>query len=327
MKRSFIVLILLLMSISLVACNSNDSETQDQGENIDTAITVEHAAGTTNLEGAVEKVVVLDWIYGEEMLSLGVQPMGMSDISGYNIWMNSGDIKLDESVVDLGNRGSANIEDIAALNPDLIVTPDYYEYDYNLLSEIAPTVVLTPYPGEEYPTGEYDHMIDSLRMMGKVLGLEDKAEEVISGLDTAYEEAREILSETDVNMEYIELIDFSTADTVSMYLYTDTSIHTTIMEKLGFTNLYKPDRYELFGQTNINVENLVGLDDNTLFVVADKGEDVFSTDLISEDVLNDLGFYANDNIYYLGTDASPFGPLSTLTFVDRVVEAVMVNDK
>lgn len=326
MKRSFVVLMIMLLSISLVACGSDNSETPDQGENIDETITIEHAAGTTNLEGPVENVVVLDWIYGEEMLSLGVQPVGMSDIAGYNTWMNSGEIELDESVVDLGNRGSANIEDIAALSPDLIITPDYYEYDYNLLSEIAPTIVLTPYPGEDFPTGEYDHMIDSLMIMGQVLGLEEEAEAVMADLEASYEAAKETLSETDVDTEYIELIDFSTADTVSMYLYTDTSIHTTVMEKLGFTNLYQPDNFELYGQTNINVENLVGLDDHILFVVADEGEDIFNTDLISQDVLNNLGFYANDNIYYLGADASPFGPLSTLTFVDRVVEAVTQND-
>lgn len=326
MKRSFVVLMIMLLSISLVACGSDNSETPDQGENIDETITIEHAAGTTNLEGSVESVVVLDWIYGEEMLSLGVQPVGMSDIAGYSTWMNSGEIELDESVVDLGNRGSANIEDIAALSPDLIITPDYYEYDYNLLSEIAPTIVLTPYPGEDFPTGEYDHMIDSLMIMGQVLGLEEEAETVMADLEASYEAAKETLSETDVDTEYIELIDFSTTDTVSMYLYTDTSIHTTVMEKLGFTNLYQPDNFELYGQTNINVENLVGLDDHILFVVADEGEDIFNTDLISQDVLNNLGFYANDNIYYLGADASPFGPLSTLTFVDRVVEAVTQND-
>lgn len=325
MKKLIVILVIFLMSVSLVACSSGNSESAGQEEDKDTTITIEHTSGTTTLKQPVKRVVVLDWIYGEEMLALGVQPVGMADISGYTTWMNSGDIKLDESVVDLGTRGSANIEDIAALNPDLIVTPDYYEYDYNLLSEIAPTIVLTPYPGEEYPTGEYDHMIDSMKIMGEVLGREEEAEEVIAGLDTVYEEAKEKLEGTDVDKKYIELIDFSTADTVSMYLYTDTSIHTTVLEKLGLENIYKPDKFELYGQTNINVENLVGLDDHTLFIVANEGEDVFSKDLISQDVLNDLKFYA-DNMYYLGADASPFGPLSTKTFVDRVVKAVTTNE-
>src|SRR5699024_3024043 len=132
MKKITFALILLLMSITLLACSSDSDETENQEMNKDEVITIEHSAGTTILEQPAERVVVLDWIYGEEMLSLGVQPVGMSDIAGYSTWMNSGDIQLDESVADLGNRGSANIEDIAALNPDLIITPDYYEYDYNL---------------------------------------------------------------------------------------------------------------------------------------------------------------------------------------------------
>lgn len=326
MKRVLYILFILIMAISVVAC-STDSPTDVGPEDVsEESITIEHSAGTTVLDKPAEKVVALEWIYGENMLALGVQPVGMTDIEGYGIWMNSGDIKLDESVADLGVRGSANLEDIAALKPDLIVTADYYEYDYELLNAIAPTIVLTPYPGENYPTGEYDHMIRSIEIMGKVLGLDDKAAQVIDSLEQAYADANEKLKNTDVDFDYIELIDFSTADTVSMYLYTDTSIHTTILEKIGFNNIYKPDKFELFGQTNINVENLVGLDKNTLFVVADEGTDIFSKNLISENVLNGLDFYTNDKIYYLGTDASPFGPLSTLTFVDTVVESVLGNE-
>lgn len=326
MKRTLYVLFILILAISVMACSSGNSEDTTPGEVSQESITIEHSAGTTTLDKPAEKVVALEWIYGENMLALGVQPVGMTDIEGYEIWMNSGDIKLDENVADLGVRGSANLEDIAALQPDLIVTADYYEYDYELLNAIAPTIVLTPYPGEGHPTGEYDHMIESIEIMGKVLGLDDKATEVIDGLEQAYGNANEKLNNTDVDFDYIELIDFSTADTVSMYLYTDTSIHTTILEKIGFNNMYKPEKFELYGQTNINVENLVGLDTHTLFVVADEGADVFSKNLISENVLNGLDFYTNDKMYYLGANASPFGPLSTLTFVDTVVESVLSNE-
>lgn len=326
MKKIAQVLLVLLISLSLVACTSNGNENVTENNGANSSITIEHSAGTTVLEEPAKRVVALEWIYGEEMLALGVQPVGMTDIAGYTTWMNSGDIKLDESVADLGVRGSANLEDIAALKPDLIITADYYEYDYELLSAIAPTIVLTPYPGEGHPTGEYDHMINSMEIVGKVLGLEEKANEVVDSLEAYYAEANEKLKNTDVDFEYIELIDFSTADTVSMYLYTDSSIHTTILEKIGFKNMYKPEKFELYGQTNINVENLVGLDEHSLFVVANEGEDIFNKGLISENVLNGLGFYANDNIYYLGANASPFGPLSTKTFVDAIVEAVTANE-
>ncbi|MBZ2174650.1 iron-siderophore ABC transporter substrate-binding protein [Schnuerera sp. xch1] len=326
MKKFISIFALLLIILSLVACSPNAVENSNQTEDTSNSIAIEHSAGTTVLDKPAERVVVLEWIYGEEMLALGAQPVGMTDIPGYNSWMNSGSVKLDENVENLGTRGNANLEDIAALKPDLIVTADYYEYDYNLLSQIAPTIVLTPYPGEEYPTGEYDHMISSIEIMGKALGLEEKATEVINDLESAYEKANKKLEETSIDFDYIELIDFSTDDTVSMYLYTDTSIHTTILEKIGFNNIYKPKKFELYGQTNINVENLVGLDDHTLFVVADKGEDVFSKGLISEDVLNGLEFYINDRIHYLGSNASPFGPLSTLNFIDTVVEVVTENE-
>lgn len=320
MKKTMSVLILVVIILSVTACGKNTSQKDIQESN--TSITIEHVAGTTVLDEPAKRVVALEWTYGENMLAMGVQPIGMTDIAGYKTWMNTGEIELDESVADLGTRGNANLEDIAALEPDLIITADYYEYDYDLLSTIAPTVVLTPYPGEDHQTGEYDHMISSIEVMGKALDLEEKADQVIVDLDMGYDKAVEKLEKFDVDLDYIELIDFSTADTISMYLYTDTSIHTTVLEKIGFANKYKPDKFELYGQTNINIENLVGLDDNTLLVVANEGEDIFNKDLISQDVLDGLGFYKNNEIYYLGENASPFGPLSTLTFVDTVVEAV-----
>lgn len=327
MKKLLLILVLFTMSLSIVACSSDGDKEQDtEAKSESSGITIEHENGKTTLEKPAERVVALEWIYGEEMLALGEQPVGMTDIEGYEQWVNTGEYKLDEGVADLGTRGSANLEDIAALNPDLIVTADYYEYDYDLLNEIAPTIVLSPYPGESNLDGEYDHMISSIEIMGKVLGLEDKSSQVINNLDKAYGQAREKIKESDVNTEYIELIDFSTNDTTSMYLFTDTSIHTSILENLGFKNMYEAPKFELYGQTNINVENLIGLDDNTLFVVADEGEDVFNKDLISQDILDELDFYKNDNIYYLGKNASPFGPLSTISFVDTVVEVVTENE-
>lgn len=326
MKKLILILLIMVLSISIVACSSNDSDKGINEKDQNTNIILEHSAGTTVLEKPAKKVVVLEWIYGEDMLALGVQPVGMTDIKGYHQWMNSGEINLNEDVVDLGTRGSANLEDIAALEPDLIITTDYYEYDYELLNAIAPTVVLTPYPGESDINGEYNHMIDSINLLGSALGLEDKANEVINNLEAKYKEANTLLKDTDVNFNYIELIDFSTNDTVSMFLFTDSSIHTTILEKIGFTNMYKPEKFEGYGQTNINIENLIGLDDNTVFIVADKGSDIFSKDLISKNILDGLEFYKNNNLYYLGSNASPFGPLSTLTFVDTIVDSVQNHE-
>ncbi|KNF08994.1 ABC-type Fe3+-hydroxamate transport system, periplasmic component [Gottschalkia purinilytica] len=169
-------------------------------------------------------------------------------------------------------------------------------------------------------------MISSLKTMGTALGLEKKADEVISKLETAYKDAKNKLEQKDIDFNYIEAIDLSTKDTASLYLFTDTSLHTAILEKIGFKNLYKPDKFEEYGQTNINVENLVGLDKHNLIFIADKESNVFNSNLISKDVLNNLGFYANNKIYYIGKNASPFGPLSTLTFVDTVVERFTNNE-
>lgn len=316
MKKLSILLILAIIMVSVMGCSTT---TTNEG-----SISIAHEAGTTVIDSPAKRVVVLEWIYGENLLALGVQPVGMTDIPGFKKWLNI-DAELSEDVVNLGTRGAANLEEIAALEPDLIISASYYEYDYELLTQIAPTIILNPFP-QEGGEGEYGHMISSIQKVATALGLEEKGNDVIASLEDAYSEARSKLKEKDIDFNYIKIIDFSTNDTVSLYLFTDTSLHSVILEKIGFNNVYVPNKFELYGQTNISIENLVGLDNHSLMLIADKGSDVFSSNLISQEVLDSLGFYANEKMYYLGSNASAFGPLSTLTFIDTVVKSFTENE-
>ncbi|KNF08995.1 hypothetical protein CLPU_4c00410 [Gottschalkia purinilytica] len=79
MKKFASLFILIILIISLVGCTSKKEEG---------SITIEHEAGTTVLESPAKRVVVLEWIYGENLLSLGVQPVGMTDIPGFKEWVN-----------------------------------------------------------------------------------------------------------------------------------------------------------------------------------------------------------------------------------------------
>ena len=64
-------------------------------------------------------MVSLEWGETEMLVSLGVQPVGVADIKGYNTWNTAA--KLDGSAKDVGTRGEPSVDSIAALQPDLIV--------------------------------------------------------------------------------------------------------------------------------------------------------------------------------------------------------------
>ena len=53
-----------------------------------TKVSVKHVLGTTELPAPAKRVVVLEWTYAEDLLAVGVQPVGSADIANYKKWVN-----------------------------------------------------------------------------------------------------------------------------------------------------------------------------------------------------------------------------------------------
>lgn len=83
--------------------------------------TIKHAMGTVEIKGTPKRIVTLEWVYAEDLLALGVQPTGVADIAGYkrNFSIQP---QLAAETVDVGTRQESNLESIAGLKPDLIIT-------------------------------------------------------------------------------------------------------------------------------------------------------------------------------------------------------------
>lgn len=103
--------------------------------------TVTHAMGTAQIVGAPQRVVVLDTGELDTVLALGVTPVGAvaADATG-TLQSYLGD-RLD-GVELVGTIREPNLEAIAALEPDLILTNKTRHEDiYDRLNAIAPTVM------------------------------------------------------------------------------------------------------------------------------------------------------------------------------------------
>ncbi|MEU9857569.1 iron-siderophore ABC transporter substrate-binding protein [Streptomyces sp. NPDC047974] len=102
--------------------------------------TLTHAMGTSELKAAPKRVVVLDVGELDNVVSLGIQPVGYAPsegddgIPGY-LAKDAGDPKS------VGTINNLNLEAIANLQPDLILGSQLRAADkYDELSKIAPTV-------------------------------------------------------------------------------------------------------------------------------------------------------------------------------------------
>ncbi|MET7306658.1 iron-siderophore ABC transporter substrate-binding protein [Streptomyces sp. NPDC005571] len=102
--------------------------------------TLTHAMGTTELKSAPKRVVVLDVGEFDNVVSLGVKPVGYAPSEGdaaipSYLKKDAGNPK------NVGTINSLNLEAIAGLKPDLILGSQLRAADkYDQLSKIAPTV-------------------------------------------------------------------------------------------------------------------------------------------------------------------------------------------
>ncbi|PYI55258.1 ABC transporter substrate-binding protein [Paenibacillus flagellatus] len=102
--------------------------------------TVKHAMGETTLTKKPERVVILTNEGTEALLALGVKPVGAVKSWVGDPWYEH--IKADmQGVKNVGTESQPNIEEIAALKPDLIIGNKMrIEKVYDQLNKIAPTV-------------------------------------------------------------------------------------------------------------------------------------------------------------------------------------------
>ncbi|MER7028512.1 MULTISPECIES: ABC transporter substrate-binding protein [Streptomyces] len=110
------------------------------------------AMGKVEVPAAPKRVVVLDTAELDSALTLGVKPVGAtrSDVdSGFLDYLPKADTA---GIKDVGTIGAPNLEAVAALKPDLILTNKVRDgHSYRQLSRIAPTVMTetTGYPWKQ----------------------------------------------------------------------------------------------------------------------------------------------------------------------------------
>lgn len=198
---------LLLGAIALVAaaCGSSESSGDAGGSPRATAgegtteqasagfpLTIEHKFGSTTLEAPPERVVTVGLTDQDPFLALGVTPVGTMDWFGDHpgaIWPWAADLVDGDlpEVLGKGELSTEMVERIAALDPDAIVGiyAGITESDYGKLAAIAPTVA--------QPSEFADYEVpwqDQTRIIGRILGKRDAANELVAGIEARFAEAR-----------------------------------------------------------------------------------------------------------------------------------------
>jgi iron complex transport system substrate-binding protein len=183
--------------------------------------TITHHQGETVIESKPERVVALDNSLVEAVVALEVPLVG--GIGSYRDQTGFPDY-LGEAVADTEDVGpleTPDLEAIAALEPDLIVSASVrHEALYDQLSAIAPTVFVET-------TGPI--WKQNITDLGEALGEEDKAEEVLAAYETRAAELGAAINEKagDPTVSMVRFLDGPTR------LYVNKSFSGIVFQDMG----------------------------------------------------------------------------------------------
>ncbi|MFJ9455607.1 ABC transporter substrate-binding protein [Kitasatospora sp. NPDC101447] len=229
------VLAVTLSTTLLAACGSSGNGAKSGGDSASAASagtaagfprSVKHAAGTAELKSQPKRVVVLDSGELDDVTLLGITPVGavsphMKTEGGFPNYLKD---KIKDTK-DVGPMNEPNLELIASLKPDLILSSKVrHAKVYSQLNAIAPTVLAetTGFPWKE-----------NLALYAQALGKEDEAKKALADYEArAKKLGEEIRTKFNGTMPTASVVRFVAGPT---RLYAKSSYSGVVLKDVGLT--------------------------------------------------------------------------------------------
>lgn len=215
--------------VALAACGAPATEAPADGAGTaGETRSIEHIYGSTEVPADPQRVVALGYTDVDYLLALGIVPVAYNDWFGteptpfYLPWQNAAANGAESTPLSL--LDGVPLEQVAEADPDLIVATDTItQEEYDLLSQIAPTV------GPLLPPEEYGAPWQELTTRtASIFGLDTEGQQLVEELEGRFEEAR---------TEHPEFagatITYADTTTYSPYFPQDPRID--LFRQLGFT--------------------------------------------------------------------------------------------
>ncbi|WP_029069094.1 ABC transporter substrate-binding protein [Jonesia quinghaiensis] len=278
MTRAIAAAAAAALALSLAACStgSDDSteKTTPAAENTAFPVTITHAFGDTVIDEEPQKVVTWGWGAADAVLALGVVPAAIpaqpygGDEEGILPWI--GDKLADmgaETPVILTAGDEAPIEEIAAVEPDVVIAPysGLTQEEYDLLSAFTKVVA---YPDQPWATP----WRDVVTVTGQALGKTAEAEQVLTDIDET------IAAKATEHPEFDGLSIAQVWDVAgTLYVYLPADPRVEFSEDLGFVSAESVNELDTGESTfffTLSNELLDQLEADVLLVYGDTQENV-----------------------------------------------------
>lgn len=193
------------------------------------------------------RIVSLDYGLSSTLLSLGLPPVGISDLADWGRWVV--EPVLPSSVIDIGSAYEINFEILVQLKPDIILTTPYLDELLPKLQPIANVLrleIFTPGAGPILPAATA-----ATRRLAAEIGRQDEAEQFLARADALFENCRQRLAGKDIPP--LALVNFE--DARHARIYSAPGLFHNVLERIGLRNAWtRQSNY--WGFETIGIEQL-----------------------------------------------------------------------
>jgi iron complex transport system substrate-binding protein len=192
------------------------------------------------------RIVSLDYAAAETLIDLGLPPVGVQSSDRWDRWVV--EPELPASVANVGQDLVVNLEVIASLRPDLIITTPYTDALRNRLETIAPVYTVSVYDETKTPL---KNAYRETRELGKLAGIPDEAAAFLVDADKEFETLRQRLARK--KQPPVALVNFM--DNRHVRVYGASALYQDVLDRLGIENAWtRPTNY--WGFATVGLEEL-----------------------------------------------------------------------
>lgn len=256
--------------------------------------TVKHAMGESCVPINPQRIIVLDTSPLDAVLTLGVKPIGATEFDG----LKQIDVypkEQTEEIAAIGGDLQPNLEKIALLKPDLILSPQFnVKGIYDRLSQIAPTVVAASGNAAESNFWK-DRWKEDLKIYADALNKTEAAEQLLHNYHQRIAEFQQKMSEKlkETEVSIIATISYGSGRPAAIYLRG--SFMGSVVEEAG---LPRPTTQTEDGFTvYVSIEKLDSIEGDVMFVVTPKPEESTLTQLKQNPLWSLLNVVKQGRVY------------------------------
>lgn len=319
MRTPAIALTAVAAASALLLTGCGSTENADAASGDAAIVVVDDRGENVELAAPAEKVVALEWNTAENLVALGVMPVGVADVEGYGDWVQSE--PLDESVTDVGQRGEPSVDAIAGLAPDLVLTTtDLPESVIAQIEEFAPVLVVRGADASD-PIGQ---MEKNFERIATATGQDDEADAVLAGFDEKIAEGEAAIEAAGLSGAPFMMSDsWASGGQVSIRPFTEGALLTAVTEELGLENAWTGEGDADYGLGSTDVEGLTGVGDVEFLYITNGEADAYQNELAGNAVWQSLPFVQSGSVHRLPDGIWMFGgPSSMNDYIDAVVDTL-----